>query len=74
MNIGEKVKVNKPSWRDASGSIHGPGKNHGRVGIITDITGQYSGSDEIVHVSFSQNEHIYVEWVSDLKIYLRLEG
>jgi hypothetical protein len=62
----EKVIVDDPQWRDATGKVYGPGKRHGMTGVVVRRTGYKCGRNEIVEVDFGA-EGIHNHWSEDLK-------
>lgn len=70
MNVGDRVKVNDPEWRDAAGNSYGPGKNHGKRGVIEEDLVCLEGNDHLFMVRFDDGS-AYPHWASELVAQIR---
>ncbi len=66
MKTGDKVKVNDPSWRDATGRVYDAGKYHGKKGVIAEVTEYRVGPETLYEVDLG-NGLVCGFWTSELR-------
>lgn len=57
----DRVKVDNPAWKDATGKVHDAGLNHGKTGKVL-----CHYNDGLVDVEFDDGK-FYPHWSSELK-------
>lgn len=68
MDIGDRVIVMSPPWRDATGRVYPAGRHHGEIGIVTKInTNDRVGNDYLIGVLFPPNGRYDLHWHSELR-------
>lgn len=69
MKVGDRVKVHEPEWADAAGRIHGPGKNHGKEGVVAKDTGYTAGDQRLWSIQLDGIDPLlpYSYWTNELR-------
>lgn len=73
MNINDAVIVHDPEWRDAAGKVHGPGRNHGKTGIVESVTDYTCGDQRLYMIVFGEFDH-YPHWTGELRKVKQAQG